>query len=164
MTIKTKQSIRRGRTKKHYREALRITKGNRTAAARLLGVSRGAVSQACKNYPELADLCESFIDEMLDVSVETILDRAIKGDEWAIDRVIQYWGHRRGIIKRTEVTGKEGEALMSHETKLDAKIAIMLHSTEGMKLLERLFDGFGIDGVPELPEPIDAKHTSKNNK
>ena len=161
---KVKPPKRRGRTIKQYREAIRITKGNRSAAARLLGIGRSAVSEACKRHPELAELCDSFIDEMLDVSVETIFDRALRGDEWAVDKVIRYWGHRRGIIERKEITGKEGEGLMSHETKLEAKIAILLHSEDGSLLLERLFNGFNVDGVPELVERNPNGETPQDNQ
>lgn len=57
------ERMQREATREAYRVALAASRGNRTAAARLLGVSRQAVHLAINRHPELADVGRSFDPE-----------------------------------------------------------------------------------------------------
>ncbi|MBW1998599.1 MAG: hypothetical protein JRJ29_11615 [Deltaproteobacteria bacterium] len=145
-------------TKKQYREALKLTKGCYAEAGKLLGVSRQAVFDYVQRYPDLKKMVEGFQEIMLDYVEKSIFDRVMENDLEGIRLAAKYYGHKRGLIERKELTGKDGEPLLSHQTQIDAKIAVLLHNPEVQKVLEVL------DGIKELSiqGPADKEAESDN--
>jgi len=131
-------------TKKQYREALRLTKGCYAEAGKLLGVTRQAVFDYVKKHPDLKRMVEEFQEIMLDYVEKSIFDRVMENDLEGIRLAAKYYGHRRGLIERKELTGKDGEPLLSHQTQIDAKIAVLLHNPEVQKILEVLDEVKGL--------------------
>jgi len=145
-------------TKKQYREALKLTKGCYAEAGKLLGVSRQAVFDYVQRYPDLKKMVEGFQEIMLDYVEKSIFDRVMENDLEGIRLAAKYYGHKRGLIERKELTGKDGEPLLSHQTQIDAKIAVLLHNPEVQKVLEVL------DGIKEfsIQGPADKEAESDN--
>lgn len=105
---------------------LREKKGNVSAAARVFGVSRQAVSDFIKKHPDpleqvLKDARESMVDDG-----ENALAAAVKkGQGWAVCFLLKTQGQSRGYIEKQqhEHSGPGGtpiKADVKHEHKIDA--------------------------------------------
>jgi hypothetical protein len=136
-------------TKKQYREAIKIAKGVQCEAADLLGVTRQAVHQYLKAHPDLKEFSESFTEIMLDRMERHIADRVERGDIEGLKLAAKYYGHRRGLIERKEITGEDGQPLISEGTGINADMALILHSEDGQRFLD-LLNGLSI---PRLKDP-----------
>jgi hypothetical protein len=136
-------------TKRQYREAIRIARGVQCEAARLLGVSRQAVNQYLENHPDVKELAESFVEEMLDNAEGQIARGVERGSLEYVKLAVRYYGHRRGLIERKEITGEGGAPLISEGTTVDANLALILHSEDGQRFLDLLNDLT----IPRLQDP-----------
>jgi len=88
-------------------EAIRLAKGNITAAAEALGYSRETLSRHVSKHPELQAAKSVGEDLRLDIA-ETMLDRAVaNGEAWAICFFLKTRGKARGYTERHEVTGAD---------------------------------------------------------
>ena len=115
----------------------------------MLGVTRQAVHIYVNNHPDLKELAESFVDEMLD-NVEANIARGVgRGSLEYTKLAVRYYGHRRGLIERKEITGEDGAPLISEGTKIEAQAALVLHTEDGQKLLDILDDL----SIPRLKDP-----------
>jgi hypothetical protein len=94
-------------------KALEETRGNITAAARVLQVDRPHLHIRIHKYPNL----KAKLDEQREVRVdyaESALDIGIKnGEAWAVLWTLRTLGRARGYVEtsRHEHTGKDGEAI-----------------------------------------------------
>lgn len=136
-------------TKRQYREAIKRSRGVLCEAATMLGVTRQAVQYYIKKHPELRELAESFIDEMLDNAEDNIARGVARGSLEYTKLAVRYYGHRRGLVERKEITGEDGAPLLSEGTKIEAQAALILHTDDGQKLLDILNDL----AIPRLKDP-----------
>lgn len=83
--------------------ALEQTSGNTAAAARLLGVSRGAVWKFIQSRPKLQEAVHDLRESMKD-NAESGLHRAVlAGEAWAICFYLKTQAKDRGYVERSEV-------------------------------------------------------------
>ena len=83
-------------------EALRLNRGNASAAARVLECHPDTIRNYCARYPEVQKARESGGEVRLDLA-EAALDRAVtKGEGWAVCFLLKTQGKRRGYIERQE--------------------------------------------------------------
>jgi len=83
-------------------EALRLNRGNASAAARVLECHPDTIRNYCARYPEVQKARESGGEVRLDLA-EAALDRAVtKGEGWAVCFLLKTQGKRRGYIERAE--------------------------------------------------------------
>ena len=139
-------------SKKAMLQAIRGSKGFVTVIAKRAACSRNTVYSYIEKYPKIREAITDEKETLKDFAESKLFTNIEEGKETSLIFYLKTQAKDRGYVERHEVTGKEGDALMSHQTKLEAKIAVLLHSETGSKLLEACFDGFGVDGVEQLPE------------
>lgn len=119
--------------------AIKASKGNLTAASRLLGLSRGAVWARVQKSPKLKELVDSFDDKLLDTAIRNVQAAAERGEQWATRLILQYRGHKRGWVPRSELTGADGQPVGSTKTALSVEEMKRLHaSPEAKAMVEKL--------------------------
>lgn len=85
--------------------AIEKTRGNFSAIARILGITRPAVSQRVKRDPALQALVAEAREKLLD-SAEAGLAQAVRAKKpWAIKFVLSTVGRSRGYTKTLSVEG-----------------------------------------------------------
>ena len=98
-------------TDEQIADALEKTKGNISAAARLLECERSTIHKRIDNRPELAVMLAEAREALVDAA-ETAIDKLIKeGNVAAIIFTLKTQGKRRGWIERQEITGADGDPL-----------------------------------------------------
>lgn len=159
-----------GITKEQYAEALRICDGVKYRAAELLGVSRGRISQVCKKYKELQQICDDAINVLLDETQYQLLKGVRSGNRKDMKMVMQYYGHLRGLIPARDITsaggpiGAPGPDDYDME-ELEAAVAVLLHNPATLKLLDQVY--LELENNADRRAIIDAEfssvRTSKSN-
>ncbi len=91
--------------------ALIATQGNVGATAKLLGRSRRSVMGYVHRNLQLKDLQEDLMEEFLDVIEDRHKTAALNGDLATQRFFLTTLGKNRGYTSRSEVTGKDGEAM-----------------------------------------------------
>lgn len=77
--------------------------GNMTAAARLLGVTRGALYLFIKKNPDLETVVKDCREEMIDAAESALYSAITKEQPWAVCFSLKCLGKDRGYIERQEV-------------------------------------------------------------
>ena len=122
-----------------YREALKITSGVYVEAANLLGVRRQTVREFVERHATLKKEVKEYHEILLDYTEKGLIDGVKRNDLECMKLVLKYYGHKRKLVPRRELTGKDGEDLMDKSgTQIDAKIAMLLHQPEFEKFIEIL--------------------------
>lgn len=93
--------------------ALRQTRGNVSAAARELGVTRSAIYAKIASNPALRITLEDIREEMVDIAESALYRRLLDGDMTAIAYVLNNnpIAKRRGWGARVELVGAGGDEL-----------------------------------------------------
>ena len=91
--------------------ALRQSMGVVSYAATALGVSRQALHKRISNTPKLAQALHDIRQETIDECENTLFQAAKEGNLTAAIFLIKCLGKDRGYVERTEMTGKDGEAI-----------------------------------------------------
>jgi hypothetical protein len=98
-------------SRKAITEAIKGSRGIKTAICARLTCSRQTLDNYLARYPELVALVENERESIIDLA-ETKLLKALQGDDMrAILFVLETMGKGRGWSKRTEVTGADGAPL-----------------------------------------------------
>lgn len=101
-------------TDEQIADALTKTKGNISAAARLLECDRSTIHSRIVERPSLAVVLSDAREGLVD-SAEDALSKLInEGNVAAIIFTLKTQGKRRGWIERQEITGADGETLAVH--------------------------------------------------
>lgn len=101
------------RTVDEVKEAIELNGGLLSFAARSLGISRSALSERIKKNPDLAAFVQEIREETLDKAENQLIIAMESGDIQAIKFMLRNLGKERGYIERRELTGKDGQALMT---------------------------------------------------
>ena len=101
-------------------EALRLSAGIQSLAAKRLKCDRKTVSNYIKAHPSLAALIEEIVEESLDLAEGQLLKSIGEGDKTAIIFYLKTKGKQRGYIERGELTGKDGGAVAIKQEDIDA--------------------------------------------
>ena len=91
--------------------ALTQTKGMAFMAAKVLGCSHDTVLNYCKRYPSVQAAKDSMRGEMVDLAELKLYQSIQNGEAWGISLCLKTLGKDRGYVERSEVTGKDGEAM-----------------------------------------------------
>lgn len=83
-------------------QALRLHRGNISAAAQTLGVSRMTVHRYLQRYPTLRLVREEALGELLDMAEAKLVELVQAGDLRAITFVLRTLGRDRGYSERQE--------------------------------------------------------------
>lgn len=95
------------------KEALIKANGKVSEAAKKLGVSVPTVYNYIDRYPELKEIRQNAVEALIDLA-ESALEKKIKrGDTTAIIFTLKTQGKNRGYIERQEITGKDGQPVIS---------------------------------------------------
>lgn len=87
--------------------ALLRTKGNISAAARLLGLTRAAFdNEYVKKIPEVMEAKNQARQIILDVTEDILEKRIRKADPWAVCFTLKTIGKDRGYIEKMEIGGR----------------------------------------------------------
>jgi hypothetical protein len=89
-------------------EALKETKGFRSAAARRLGCATSTVTNYINRYKKLQVLAYELKEEMLDIAESKLLANIEAGKESSIFFFLKCQGKERGYVERQEFTGVDG--------------------------------------------------------
>jgi hypothetical protein len=92
-------------------DALRQTKGMKGPAARMLGCSWNTVDGYEKRHPTVAEVIREEREGMTDVAELSLYRKVQEGEAWAVCFYLKTQGKSRGYVERSEVTGKDGEAI-----------------------------------------------------
>lgn len=90
-------------------QALSASRGNITAAARLLDRARKTIEVRIKGSPALLAHVAQLREEIIDKAEDNIYADVEKGDQAASKFVLQTIGKDRGFVTRVESTGKDGQ-------------------------------------------------------
>ena len=90
-------------TEKQLIEALQSCGGFRTATAKLLNVSRSAVSNRINKSPKLLQIVDDIEESRLDIAESALINALKDGDPWAIQFYLKRKGQRRGYIEKQEL-------------------------------------------------------------
>jgi hypothetical protein len=83
---------------------LREQRGNTAAVGRILGVTRQAVAQFCRNRPKLAAVLTECREALLDDVESALFKAALKGEPWAVCFLLKTQGRKRGYFEKQEHT------------------------------------------------------------
>lgn len=131
-------------------EALTLTKGTITHAARHLGCGPQTVYNYCERYPSVAAAKKHQVAELVDTAQLQLWSAVQRGQPWAIMFVLKTLGKDEGFSERTEVTGANGGPIEHAHIHLWEERLQAVHNAMAEKkaalLLER-----GQDGSYEAP-------------
>lgn len=102
-----------GPTKRSLDEVLAaVEKGvTKTGTARVLGCSVPTIYSYCKRWKSVDDALKGKRRELVDLAEMGLRVAVTKGEPWAIAFALKTLGKDDGYTERTEVTGKNGEAV-----------------------------------------------------
>jgi DNA-directed RNA polymerase subunit N (RpoN/RPB10) len=95
-----------------YLELIEEKKGNVSAIARELTITRSVCFNYIQSHVELADALKDWRETVVDKAEENIFDAAMTGDQGASRLIVQTLGKDRGWVPREEKTGADGEPLV----------------------------------------------------
>ena len=96
-------------TIKQIADALEISGGYVTVAAKKLGVTYQAVSYRIKKNKGLQDIKKSLDEYYLDLSESELIKAVKRGESWAICFHLKCKGKNRGYVERQEISQPDGE-------------------------------------------------------
>lgn len=100
--------------------AITKAKGNLSAAARILDVSRTAVENRIKNHPHLKELLVDCREAQLDFAEAKLEEKIINGETVPLLFYLKCQGKDRGFVERKELTGKDGGPIAQVEIQADS--------------------------------------------
>jgi hypothetical protein len=89
-------------------EALEASRGLIAPAARYLGCKRDTVRAYIEEYPEVARIKKDMEEVGLDISENSLLNAAERGEAWAVCFHLKTKGKHRGFVERAELAGNGG--------------------------------------------------------
>lgn len=98
-------------TDEQIAHALRLQRGNISAAAEALGVARSTIHRRINTNPELDAICTDARENLIDVAENALLKLINEGNVAAVIFALKTQGRSRGYSERLEITGKDGEAI-----------------------------------------------------
>jgi hypothetical protein len=87
-------------------------KGNVSAVARKFKMSRPTLYKYIEAHPSVKAALDSERETMLDNAESALYRAVIDGQAWAVCFFLKTQGKSRGYIERSEVTGKDGGAIV----------------------------------------------------
>lgn len=128
-----------------YREdayaALVHSNGHIADAALLLGRQRGQFARWLKAHPEFSVLQDDLVETDLDTVERSVFDAAKSGDGANARFLLTTKGKNRGYSTRTELTGRDGEAI-----KFDAIIQDRLSPEQVARAASEYLESVGDGG------------------
>jgi len=150
---------RKAFTKRQLLAALNKAGGIRSGAAQQLGVSPSTVTRAMGRWPEAMKLEADMQDRTIDIAITKTISAMQDGEPWAIKRVLDCFGRRRGWVRQDErvLTGPDGgpvqvaalslNVTLSPETLKAMSYDDIRRALEGdMTVIERLTQGDPTNG------------------
>src|SRR5581483_9763872 len=101
----------REHTKEEVQRALEQSRGLVSVAAKILGCSRPTVYAYLDRYPELRSVAAEAREDLVDIAEAKFRDAVKRGEFKAVRLCLITLGKKRGYTVRTEVTGKDGDAV-----------------------------------------------------
>lgn len=98
-------------TNEQIAAGLRAQRGNISATADALGVTRQAIHLRINESDELAAICTEARESLIDVAESALLKLINEGNVAAIIFALKTQGRARGYSERLELTGADGEAI-----------------------------------------------------
>ena len=112
-----KKKLKPGRkpvfTDKKIIDALKKAGGFYSKAASLLGCSRQTILDARKRSPELERTLKDIRESYVDMAEISLINLVREGELGAICFFLKTQGRSRGYVERQELTGKDGESLVT---------------------------------------------------
>lgn len=93
-------------------EQLLASEGNKSHAARALGISRRRIGERIDRSPALTALCQDVVEEVLDQAETNVYADVRKNDATANRFVLATRGKERGWSSGVAGTGKNGEIVV----------------------------------------------------
>ncbi len=121
-------------TKARIIDAIHESNGLLTLAAKRVGLSRKTVWEYSKQYPEVQEAVFDAKERMLDFAESKLWQKIQEGDNTILIFFLKTQGKARGYVERSEITGREGEALIPQ---------VIVQSDKGKKLTEDVIKGKG---------------------
>lgn len=110
-------------TKTNFKEAIIKTGGNQSVIAKRLGVGRSAISMFLKKNPEMGDFLNEEKEMIVDLAENQLLQALNRGEKWAVLRVLDTLGRKRGY-------SKDGPIEEIKDNKLEVKVVQVNINTE----------------------------------
>lgn len=128
--------------------ALQYTRGMQYLAARKLGCSHDTMRKYLQRYPQIQAALDLERGEMVDLAELKLWEALEAGKPWAIALCLRTVGKERGYIERSEMTGKDGEALGLHLQVQQTAQEVQARLDERLRLFEE---------PKALPEHVDGE-------
>jgi hypothetical protein len=126
-------------------EALTVSRGLKSMAARHLGCPVQMVENYCKRWPKVQQVCKEQQEAFLDTAYLQCMSAVNRGEWKAIEFVLKTLGRNRGFSERTEITGKDGGPIEHAHIHLWEERLQQVHTEMAQRkaalLLERNADG-----------------------
>lgn len=94
-------------------EAIKGSRGIKSAIVQRVGCSRGTLENAIDRWPQLAQMIEDERHSLVDFAESKLLEQLRSNDMRAILFTLETLGKDRGWSKRTEISGKDGAPLFN---------------------------------------------------
>ena len=109
-------------------KALRRQKGIIAAAAKNLGIARETLQRKVGKHPRLRKACDEALEEMKDLAEGKLYQNIMDGKESSIHYFLRTQAKDRGYTERSEVTGKDGGAIVYEDTarEFDSRMARLI--------------------------------------
>ena len=98
-------------TQKQIIEALRVSGGAITRAAKIVGCSPQTIYNYAAKYPRVKEALEEPRELMVDVAESQLKQALQRGERWAVQLVLQTLGGKRGYSERREIGTIDGQPL-----------------------------------------------------
>lgn len=134
--------------------ALQKTRGNKTAAAEMLGVSWTAVQSYCRKYPGLAIAVRDAVEGLVDKAEDNIRQAVERGDLKVSRFVLQTIGRRRGWVFRQEqvVSGDPDQPIQIREVVVHIPVTAKEGAAHEVVEGDMLDEGESLDDADEKEE------------
>lgn len=119
--------------KEAYEAAIPKSFGVKATIVKRVGCSRQTLENAIERWPELGLLIAEENNNIVDIAESELMKNVEAGDKQSVFFVLETKGKERGWSKRTEVTGKDGAALLNIPADLIKQI-----EASGLNLVEVL--------------------------
>lgn len=108
--------------KELFEKAITNSMGIKSAIVKRAGCSRQTLDNAIERWPELGTMIEEERSRIVDLAESKLLQQVDAGEMRAILFTLETLGKDRGWSKRTEVTGRDGAALLDVPPELIKQI------------------------------------------
>lgn len=127
-------STKKQETKARIIEAIAESNGFLTVVAKRTGLHYVTVCEYVREFPEVKQAITEAKEKMLDFAESKLVEKIKAGDNTMIIFYLKTQGKARGYVERSEITGREGEALIPQ---------VIVQSDKGKKLTEDVIKGKG---------------------